>query len=88
MRLLDLTKFKVTDDGDLDESAIASAIDELVKNKPYLAAGAKPNTGSGDQRPRGNTTQTSVTRDQLKSMTADEIKALPRSVVHAALTAK
>ncbi|WP_338183013.1 hypothetical protein [Jatrophihabitans sp.] len=36
-KFLDLDSFEVSDDGDVDEAAIAAALDELVKNKPYLA---------------------------------------------------
>ena len=38
VRLLDLGQFKVDDDGEVDGKAIAQAIDDLVKTKPYLAA--------------------------------------------------
>lgn len=44
--MLDLDEFAV-DDGDVDRKAIAKAIDDLVKAKPYLAAGPRPN-GSFD----------------------------------------
>lgn len=37
-KFLDLTQFEVDDDGNVDEDEIADAIDELVKEKPYLAA--------------------------------------------------
>lgn len=37
----DLNRF-LTDDGEVDTKAVASAIDDLVKTKPYLAAQAKP----------------------------------------------
>lgn len=40
--MIDLDQFKVGDDGNVDTSAIAKAIDVLVKAKPYLASGAKP----------------------------------------------
>lgn len=46
IRFLDLDQFTVDDDGNVDTDAISSAIDELVKGKPYLAAdpaaGARP----------------------------------------------
>lgn len=38
LRLLDLDAFEVSADGDVDEDAIAEAIDNLIKTKPYLAA--------------------------------------------------
>lgn len=46
--MLDLSQFEVDADGNVDEKAIASAIDELVTAKPYLAVGATPRTGNGD----------------------------------------
>jgi hypothetical protein len=53
VRLLDLDEFTVNDDGEVDDTAIAKAIDALVTNEPYLAAGAKPqtSTGGGGARP-------------------------------------
>lgn len=39
--LLDLSQFKVDDNGDVDAKAISSAIDELLKEKPYLTGKAK-----------------------------------------------
>lgn len=42
VRMLDLDDFDVADDGSVDTKAIKSAIDSLVKDKPYLAAGTKP----------------------------------------------
>lgn len=51
VKFLDLGKFKVGDDGNVDEAAITSAIDELVKDKPYLAARRGPG-GTADGGPR------------------------------------
>lgn len=42
LRLLDLDRFTVADDGAVDENAISSAIDELVKTDPDLAVNGKP----------------------------------------------
>lgn len=54
-RFLDLSEFEVGDDGEVDAKAIAKAIDQLVKEKPYLGTnGAKRSTGSGDGGARGN----------------------------------
>ena len=41
LRLLDLEKFSVDADGNVDTAAISAAVDELVTAKPYLAAKAK-----------------------------------------------
>lgn len=38
LRFLDLSGFEVGPDGDVDGETVAAAIDDLLKNKPYLAA--------------------------------------------------
>jgi hypothetical protein len=58
-RLLDLSRFEVDADGNVDAKAIAAAIDALVKEKPYLGvtrrpgplpgSGATPTPGEGSQ---------------------------------------
>jgi hypothetical protein len=52
VRLLDLEQFKVDDDGEVDNKAIARAIDQLLKEHPNLAANGRPG-GSADGGPRG-----------------------------------
>ena len=53
IKLLDLSEFEVTDGGEVDTEAIASAIDALVEAKPYLAATVRPlGTGGGGARPQ------------------------------------
>jgi hypothetical protein len=55
--LLDLSKFDVDEDGNVDEDEIADAIDELLKNKPYLGVtqgDSKKFKGGADAGPRGN----------------------------------
>jgi hypothetical protein len=37
-KYLDLEKFEVDDDGNVDETAIADALAELIKSRPYLGA--------------------------------------------------
>lgn len=41
VRLLDLSHFELDDNGDLDEDEVADAIADLLRRKPYLAAGSK-----------------------------------------------
>lgn len=54
LRLLDLDDFEVDDDGEVDAKAIAKALDDLVKSKPYLAAkGGRP-AGNADQGVRSD----------------------------------
>lgn len=64
---LDLTKLEVGDDGEVDGKAVTAAIDELVKNKPYLAAQGKRFQGNGDGGPR-NEAEKSID-DQISEAT-------------------
>lgn len=49
----DLSSFEVGDDGEVDADAITTAIDDLIKNKPYLAAqGGRKFQGTADGGPR------------------------------------
>jgi len=50
---LDLSKIEVGEDGEVDSKAVNAAIDDLIKNKPYLAAQGKQRfQGNGDGGPR------------------------------------
>lgn len=64
VRFLDLADFKVDADGEVDAKAVAKAIDQLVKDRPYLAAGTTKVQGSGDGGARG-TSQTGVSMNDL-----------------------
>lgn len=80
VRLLDLSKFKVTD-GSVDTKAIASAIDELVTAKPYLAASkqAAPAADLGQGARTGSTAAQIRDRGALKNMTPEQIDAAHRA---------
>lgn len=75
LRFLDLSQFEVDADGDVDSDEIAEAIEELIKDKPYLAAATgRRFQGSGDggaQRKAGRPKQ--LTQSDLKKMTPDQI---------------
>ena len=45
---LDLSKFEVGEDGEVDGDAVASAIDKLITDKPYLAAQGTRFKGEAD----------------------------------------
>lgn len=69
---LDMTKFEVDEDGEVDEDEIAEALADLVKEKPYLAAqGGKKNWGASDGGPR-KAVKSQITRDELKKLSAAE----------------
>ncbi len=63
--LLDLSKFEVNDDGDVDTKAISSAIDELVEQKPHLAAKATRPRGDGGGGPRGDAPEGKSSMNEL-----------------------
>lgn len=54
-QFLDLDQFEVDADGNVDESEIAEAIDDLLKSKPYLAAQGRRFQGGADGGARKET---------------------------------
>lgn len=74
-KFLDMSQFDVTDDGDVDDAAIATALEDLIKSKPYLAVqdGGKRFQHTADGGPKGSAGNPQVTEAQLKTMTPDEI---------------
>jgi len=70
LRLLDMTKFEVSEDGDVDADAIASAIDALITQKPYLAAQGARFTGTPDAGARNATGVVQLTDADLNRMAA------------------
>lgn len=75
LTFLDTSTFEVDENGDVDSDEIADAIEDLVKNKPYLAAqGGKRFQGTGDggaARKAGKPKQ--LNEGDLKTMTPDQI---------------
>lgn len=80
LRFIDLSKIEVDEDGGVDEDEIADAIDDLLKNKPYLAAqGGRRFAGGGDGGARkGSGMPTQVTEAELDKMTPDQIEKARR----------
>lgn len=73
LTFIDVSSFEVDDDGNTDEAALNAAIEDLITNKPYLAAQGKRFQGDADGGARKDATKPQITRDQLSSMTPDEI---------------
>jgi len=72
---LDLSSFEVGEDGEVDSAEIAAAIDDLISNKPYLAAQGGDRfqgTGDGGARNAGGRTR-QLTEADLASMTKQQI---------------
>lgn len=62
----DLSRF-LNDDGDVDSKAVSSAIDELVKAKPYLAPAGRPGRlPGGGAKPSEGLSMDDWLRDQAK----------------------
>lgn len=77
-KFIDLDAIEVDVNGDVNEDDIAEAIEELVKQKPYLAAaqgGTARKHGTADGGPRNEQRPQQLTRADLKSMSPDEIEA-------------
>ena len=72
---LDLSSFEVGNDGEVDADAVKSAIADLVKNKPYLAAqsGSPGTVFESPAAHRAATKPGQLTQADLKGMTADQI---------------
>lgn len=78
LRYIDLSDLTVSDDGEVDSAAIDAKVDELIKQRPYLAkSDAKPAGPTGIVPPSGlrdgDTHKSQLTRDDLKHMSAAEI---------------
>jgi hypothetical protein len=73
---LDLDKFEVDENGDVDAEEISDAIEELLTRKPHLAATARPRfQGTGDGgAARKAAGPKQLTRDELKGMSPEAIK--------------
>ena len=76
-KFLNLSDFKVSEDGEVDGEAINTAIDDLLKKKPYLGAQRARAEGSGEGGARsgdaGNLKQ--LSRADLATMTPEQILA-------------
>lgn len=78
LRYLDLSTFEVSEDGEVDTTAIASAIDQLLETKPYLGKAEKTPTGVQIKPPSatrdGDRHKGQLTRDDLKTMSPEAIR--------------
>jgi hypothetical protein len=78
LAFLDLSKFEVDEDGQVDEDEIADAIEDLLKERPYLGVGAKPDeprfqgTGDGGAR-KGRGGPKQYTEQEVQKMTPEQI---------------
>lgn len=76
LRFIDTSDFTVSDEGDVDRDTISSAIDDLLRNKPYLSAQggeptgvyAIPPSGMRDEEEHGQ-----LSKDQAESLSQQEM---------------
>lgn len=75
LKFLDLAEFEVGDDGSVDSSEIAEAIEDLLKTKPYLSAqGGRRFQGSADNGARaGSKNQGQLTKEEVAGMSPEAI---------------
>jgi hypothetical protein len=73
---MDLSEFEVGSDGAVDGKKVGAAIDDLVTNKPYLAAqGGKKFQGSADGGTRKESAEGQLDQDSLKGKSPEQIVA-------------
>lgn len=78
LRFLDLDEFEVDENGEVDSTAIAAKIDDLLKTKPYLAAqGGKRFQGGADGGPRNDPPGKSI-KEQIAE--AEKARDFPRAI--------
>ena len=72
-KYLDLEQFEVGDDGDVDEAAIAAALDDLIKTKPYLAVqDGKRFQGGADGGTRNEASPAQLSEADVKRLYAEK----------------
>ena len=75
LRFIDLSEFEVGSDGQVDGDAVAAAIDDLVKTKPYLAAQGKRFEGNADGGARTESRPSQLRQSDLDRMSPEQIVA-------------
>ena len=75
---IDLNEFEVSDDGEVDSDALASAIDDLLARKSHLAADSRRFDGAADQGAQGQQRLTQLSAADLQNMTPAEVNQARR----------
>lgn len=71
-KFLDLDSFEVSEDGDVDDAAIETALKALVEKKPYLAVqDGKRFKGDGDGGTRNESVEGQLTQADVKRLAAE-----------------
>lgn len=77
LAVIDTSDIDVDDNGDIDSSAIDSAIADLIEKHPSLVA--KRFQGGADQGAKGRVSAKQVTETELENMTPEQINEARRS---------
>jgi hypothetical protein len=75
---INLDEFEVSEDGEVDSDALASAIDDLLARKSHLAADSRRFDGAADQGAKGEHRQSQLSATDLETMSAAEINQARR----------
>ena len=75
---INLDEFEVSEDGEVDSDALASAIDHLLARKSHLAADSRRFDGAADQGAKGEPRQSQLSATDLETMSAAEINQARR----------
>ena len=75
---INLDEFEVSEDGEVDSDALASAIDDLLARKSHLAADGRRFDGAADQGAKGEPRQSQLSATDLETMSAAEINQARR----------
>jgi hypothetical protein len=75
---ISLDEFEVSDDGDVDSDALASAIDDLLARKPHLAADKRRFDGAADQGAQVPQRLTQLSAADLENMSPAEVNQARR----------
>jgi hypothetical protein len=75
---INLDEFEVSDEGEVDSDALASAIDDLIARKSHLAADTRRFDGAADQGAKGTQRLTQLSATDLDSMSPAEINVARR----------
>jgi hypothetical protein len=75
---INLDEFDVSDEGEVDSDALASAIDDLLARKSHLAADTRRFDGAADQGAKGTQRLTQLSATDLDSMSPAEINTARR----------
>jgi len=70
--ITDMSAFEVGADGEVNASAIAAAIEDLIKTKPYLAAATAPKFGSADAGVRNGAAPSQLSKTDVERLYAEK----------------